>query len=223
MPQKTVLTTTVTVLMLLAACSVRAQSVKGDISFPTALFGPWPAVNQTVRLVALRELPRAAFELCREHDTRYRGLAEVWDRVRRERTTGRYTAYGLQRLAIDEQEVVDSLAALFDETAAGMSEILFALTIDEAFAGVAARYRFEGIPPGEYALWAETFVAEMPYRWWLEFRMPAGELVTHDLTETSFAEVGLPFDCERFGFGAWRARLGPLPERRWALPIPAER
>ena len=201
----------------------RAQTIQGEVSVPSAFFESWPAVNQTVRLVQLRYLPRVANDLCREHDAHYLELAELWHRIYRERTSGGYTTAGLRQLAAEEQEVVDSLTALFEDTGDGMFEILMALTVDEASAGVAARYTFDGVPPGDYALWAEAVIADLPYRWWVEFTMPRAGTVTLDLNETVFTEAALPFSCDRLGFGEWRKDFAPLPERRWALPSRLER
>ncbi|MCH7717806.1 MAG: hypothetical protein IH876_16930 [Gemmatimonadetes bacterium] len=200
-----------------------AQTIQGEVSVPSAFFEYWPAVNQTVRLVALRDLHRVAYDLCREHDAYYLDLAELWHRIYRERTSGAYTTLGLRQLAAEEQEVVDSLIALFEDTGDGMFEILMALTVDEVSAGVAARYSFEGVPPGNYAMWAEAVIADLPYQWWVEFSMPRAGTVTLDLNETVFAEAALPFSCDRLGFGEWRKDLAPLPERRWALPSRPER
>lgn len=199
--------------------SVSAQTVRGKISIPTAFYESWPAVNRTVRLVQLRELPQLMYDLCREHDMQYRQLAEIWYRIQRERRSGRYTALGLEQLASELAEITDSIIELFQWTADWMREGLDALTLDEAFTGSAARYEFLHIPPGEYALWAETSIAGVPYRWWTEFTMPPVALVTLDLDQTVFAETGLPLSCERFGFGEWRRGLGRLPERRWMRSI----
>ena len=199
--------------------SVFAQTVRGRISIPTAFYESWPAVNRTVRLVQLRELPQLMYDLCREHDMQYRQLAEIWYRIQRERRSGRYTALGLEQLASELAEITDSIIELFQWTADWMREGLDALTLDEAFTGIAARYEFLQIPPGEYALWAETSIAGVPYRWWTEFTMPPAALVTLDLGQAVFAETGLPLSCERFGFGEWRRGLSRLPERRWMRSI----
>ena len=210
-------------LVALIGVPTTAQTIQGEVSVPSAFFDYWPAVNQTVRLVELRNLPRVAYDLCREHDAHYLELAELWHRIYRERTSGGYTTLGLRQLAAEEQEVVDSLIALFEDTGDGMFEILMALTVDETSAGVAARYIFEGVPPGDYALWAEAVIADLPYQWWVELRMPRAGTVTLDLNETVFTEAALPFSCDRLGFGEWRKDLAPLPERRWALPSRPER
>lgn len=199
--------------------SAFAQTVTGRISIPSAFYESWPVVNQTVRLVQLRELPQLMYDLCREHDMQYRQLAEIWYRVQRERRSGRYTALGLEQLASEQAEITDSIIELFQWTADWMREGLDALTLDEAFTGIAARYEFEQIPPGEYALWAETSIAGVPHQWWTEFTMASVALVTLDLDRTVFAETGLPLSCERFGFGEWRSGLGRLPERRWMRSI----
>ena len=215
-------TTATTVVLLLSFAGpheTTAQTIEGRISIPTAFYKDWPALNHTVQLIQVHELPRIAYDVCRQHDMEYSQLAEGWSRIQRERRSGRYTALGLDELVAEQQEIVDSIIALFQWTSDWMREGLNALTVDEAFTGVGGRYQFSQIPAGEYALWAETDISGVRYQWWTEVVLRRGESIALNLGASVFAEAGLPFSCDRFGFGGWRKVLGPLPERRWMRVI----
>ena len=210
----------ITAILLLHCTTLLAQTIEGKVTVPGAFRMDWPSLQQTVSLVDLADLDRMGYDICRAHDQSYQLFAEEWRRIQLERRSGNLTQLGVQQLTVYESEVVDSLVNLFATTSNAMREILWSMTAHETSTATTGRYRFVDVWPGQYALWAETVIAGIPYQWWAEVTVPRENSLRADLDEAKFTEVGLPFSCDRFGFGGWRRGFGPLPERRWSVVRP---
>ncbi len=57
--------------------------------------------------------------------------------------------------------------------------------------GINAHYRFDGVAPGKYVLWAETTIGENSYTWWAPVTVRGGDSVSKDLDNSTEARAVL--------------------------------
>lgn len=73
---------------------------------------------------------------------------------------------------------------------------LMRLTVASSKTGINAHYRFEGVRPGRYVLWAETTIGDNAYTWWAPV-VVAGDSVSADLDNSTEARATLYCRSER--------------------------
>ena len=68
-------------------------------------------------------------------------------------------------------------------------------TVRAAPTGVNGRYRFAGVTPGAYVLWAETEIGDHHYTWWTRIHVSPGDSLTRDLDNS--VEVDAQVYCDQ--------------------------
>jgi hypothetical protein len=85
---------------------------------------------------------------------------------------------------------------LIDETVSRTQKALQAATVATSPTGMNAHYRFSGVKPGDYLLFAETTIGSLYYQWLGGFSVKAGEALAKDL-DNSIAIQGQTFCIRR--------------------------
>jgi hypothetical protein len=78
--------------------------------------------------------------------------------------------------------------ARFQTRRAALQALLMRHVVAEAGTGMNAHYRFAGVRPGPYVLWAETRIGDNPHQWWAPVTVNAGDAITKDLDNSVEAD-----------------------------------
>jgi hypothetical protein len=90
-----------------------------------------------------------------------------------------------QRQGKEETRLSGLTFKLFDETTASADKILLDASISESNSGVNSHFKFDGVPAGSYALWAQFPIGERWYQWFIPVTVAPGVRVVRDLGTAS--------------------------------------
>ena len=146
--------------------ATRTGSVQGDVYLVMQSGDVKRGSGNEVRLVRTSDTLHADMErVCQRYADR---LLPVWRRVGSE---------------------PDSAVALEHDAREAMRTVLLGATVARAPTGINAHYRFVGVPPGAYVLWAETDIGERHYTWWTPVTVGASGSLTKDLDNSGEADA----------------------------------
>jgi hypothetical protein len=83
----------------------------------------------------------------------------------------------------------DSAVALERQTREAMRSLLLGATVGRASTGINAHYHLDSVPPGKYALWAETDIGDRHYTWFVPVTVAPSDSLTKDLDNSAEADA----------------------------------
>lgn len=194
-------------LALAGACrpALHPASIEGDVSLVLPGGEPAPGIGSTVRLIPQADSLDAVLDgLCQDYETRFRVVAtSLPDSLPIDSTLPSRAMLAMQRPRLlaraarrwgatstrsrATQVGLDSLRALQDRTEATVHTVLVPATQRRVSAGPEARYRFDSLSPGRYAVWAEARIGDNDYTWWAETTLVAGDAMQLALDRSRLA------------------------------------
>ncbi|MGC9999900.1 MAG: hypothetical protein ABSE21_07350 [Bryobacteraceae bacterium] len=90
-----------------------------------------------------------------------------------------------ERRLEEESRLSKLIFELFDKTTASADKILLDASMSKSNSGVNSHFKFDGVPAGDYALWARFPIGDRWYQWFIPVTVAPGEHVVRDLDTAS--------------------------------------
>lgn len=99
----------------------------------------------------------------------------------------------MDELRTRDSELLHEISDYVRDTRAQLHGLLLGNKITETGTGMNAHYRFENLPSGSYAVFAEWPLGRRTYQWWAPVVLEDGQRLTRDLDNST--EVSETFFC----------------------------